>query len=143
MSRAPSVVDQNKKRYELTIGTGFRDAWCGAYHTQSRLATSKTFAQRLGFDDQLLPFDLLLFVTSSMAHADKADEPLSAAIQEWFAHYDTQFPITGELFAASPNDDTYHSSSIVKVEKRPEMATFHWGAAGGMLGPMPNMTKGD
>ena len=36
-----------------------------------------------------------------------------------------------------------HSSLIVKVEKRPEMATFHFGAAGGMLGPMPDMTKGD
>ena len=77
------------------------------------------------------------------AHADKEDKPLAAAIQAWFAHYDTQFPITGELFAASPNDEAFHSSSIVKVEKRPEMATFHWGAAGGMLGPMPDMTRGD
>ena len=71
------------------------------------------------------------------------DEPLSAAIQTWFAHYDERFPIIGELFAASPNDDAFHSSSIVKVEKRPEMATFHWGAGGGMLGPMPDMNKGD
>ena len=78
-----------------------------------------------------------------MAHADKADEPLSAAIQTWFAHYDERCPIIGELFAASPNDDAFHSSSIVKVEKRPEMATFHWGAGGGMLGPMPDMNKGD
>ena len=78
-----------------------------------------------------------------MAHTDKSDEPLSAAIQAWFAHYDEKFPITGELFAASPNEEAFHSSSIVKVEKRPEMATFHFGAAGGMLGPMPDMTKGD
>ena len=78
-----------------------------------------------------------------MAHADKSDELLSAAIQAWFAHYDEKFPITGELFAASPNEEAFHSSSIVKVEKRPEMATFHFGAAGGMLGPMPDMTKGD
>jgi len=85
LSRAPSVVDQNKKRYELTIGTGFRDAWCGAYHTQSRLATSKTFAQRLGFDDQLLPFDLLLFVTSSMAHADKAVDEVGFANARYYA----------------------------------------------------------
>ena len=77
-----------------------------------------------------------------MAHADKTDEPLTAAIQAWFAHYDEQFPITGELYAASPNDKEFHSSSIVAVEKRPEMATFHWGGAG-MLGPMPDMTKGD
>ena len=59
-----------------------------------------------------------------------------------FANYDEQYPITGELYAASPNDKEFHSSSIVKVEKRPEMVTFHWGDAG-MLGTMPDMTKGD
>ena len=52
-------------------------------------------------------------------------------------------PLEHELFAASPNEEAFHSSSIVKVEKRPEMATFHFGAAGGMLGPMPDMTKSD
>ena len=77
-----------------------------------------------------------------MAHAGKTDEPLTAAIQAWFAHYDEQLPITGELYAASPNDKEFHSSSIVTVNKRPEMATFHWGGAG-MLGPMPDMAKGD
>jgi hypothetical protein len=77
-----------------------------------------------------------------MAHADKTDEELTAAIKTWFANYDEQYPITGELYAASPNDKEFHSSSIVKVEKRPEMVTFHWGDAG-MLGTMPDMTKGD
>ena len=86
-------------------------------------------------------FDRTSSLRGSYVHICR-HQPLTAAIQSWFAHYDEQFPITGELYAASPNDKEFHSSSIVTVEKRPEMATFHWGGAG-MLGPMPDMTKGD
>ena len=76
------------------------------------------------------------------AHADPADFSLAEAIRSWFAHYDPGAPITGELYAASPADEQFRGSSIVNVEKRPELAAFHW-MSEGMLGPMPDMTKGD
>lgn len=79
---AGDVVDSP---YELTIGTGFRDFWCSAFHTQSRLVTSRPFAQRLGFDDTLIPFDMLLFVTGAMAHADKAVDEVGYKNARYYA----------------------------------------------------------
>lgn len=76
------------------------------------------------------------------AHVDKTDEVLTAAMEEWFANYDTAVPFTGELYAEDTSDPALHTSSIrSQPVVRPLFATFHYGE--GMLGPMPNMTKGD
>jgi hypothetical protein len=58
--------------YELTITDSFADLWHSAFLSQDRLQTSTPFCRKLGFQDRLLPFGLLAFLTSSMTHADAA-----------------------------------------------------------------------
>mgnify|MGYP001113887130 CR=1 FL=1 len=49
-----------------------RDFWQSAFYSHDRINTSTPFARKLGFQDQLLPFTLMLFLTGSMSHADAA-----------------------------------------------------------------------
>ena len=63
--------------YELTISPAFRDQWQSAFYSHDRLNTSTPFARKLGFQDQVLPFSLMLFLAGSMSHAD------SATVQVW------------------------------------------------------------
>ncbi|GAB5037318.1 Hypothetical protein NocV09_07200060 [Nannochloropsis oceanica] len=58
--------------YELTISPSFRDFWQSVFYSHDRLNTSTPFARKLGFQDQVLPFSLMLFLTGSMSHADSA-----------------------------------------------------------------------
>ena len=74
---APPGPDVVVSPYELTVDGSMRDFWCSAFHSTNRLVTSMPFAQRLGFTDRLLPFDLMLFLTGAMAHADRAVEEVA------------------------------------------------------------------
>mmetsp|Transcript_22821 Transcript_22821/g.68511 ORF Transcript_22821/g.68511 Transcript_22821/m.68511 type:complete len:444 (-) Transcript_22821:25-1356(-) len=71
--------------YELTVGEGLRDFWCSAFLSTNRLVTSRPFAQRLGFDDQLLPFDLMLFLCQGMAHATRATDEVAFENARYYA----------------------------------------------------------
>ena len=71
--------------YELTVDGSMRDFWCSAFHSTNRLVTSTPFSQRLGFTDRLLPFDMMLFLTGAMAHADKATEEVAFKNARYYA----------------------------------------------------------
>jgi len=88
--------------------------------------------------------DIRIFANHAayQAHVDKSDPELTAAMEAWFANYDTGMPFTGQLYVANTEDDGLRTSSIKSTTPvRTAMATFSFGE--GMLGPMPDMTKGD
>lgn len=76
------------------------------------------------------------------AHVDKADEVLTAAMADWFEHYDRSVPFEGELFVGgSTNEDGLHSSSIkAATTARPQMAMYYFGSPE-MLGTVPDMAQ--
>lgn len=49
-----------------------RDMWFSAFHQNDRINVSTPFARRLGFQDAVLPFSLMLFLSGAMTHADSA-----------------------------------------------------------------------
>ena len=58
--------------YELTIATSMRDFWQSAFYSHDRINTSTPFARSLGFQSEVIPFGLMLFLASSMSHVDYA-----------------------------------------------------------------------
>ena len=70
--RTMSAGDRVDIPYELTVNASFRDFWHGCFHSNDRINTSTPFARGIGFQDCLLPFSLMLFLTGSMSHADAA-----------------------------------------------------------------------
>ena len=58
--------------YEVTVSPALRDLWHGAFFSHDRLSQSTPFARAMGFQDQLLPFNLMLFLAGSMSHAEEA-----------------------------------------------------------------------
>lgn len=71
--------------YELTISNSFRDLWHAAFYSHDRINTSTPFSRALGFQDQLIPFSLMLFLSGSMSHADhaKVQTGYKNAIYHW------------------------------------------------------------
>lgn len=63
--------------YEITITESVHDFWHSAFHSQDRITTSTPFARKIGLQDRILPFSLVLFLTSSMTHADAAKVQVS------------------------------------------------------------------
>lgn len=90
--------------------------------------------------------DIRVFANHSayQAHADKSDPALVAAMEAWFSNYDTTRAFTGELYmpGASAKDDGVRTSSI---KDRPVIAGFSEFrySEDGMVGLLPDMTKGD
>ena len=82
--------------YELTVTEGIKEFWAGAFYCHDRISTSTPFARKLGLQDQVLPFSLMLFLTGSMSHADSAKVQVSFqnAVYHWPA-----FP--GDTFTKS------------------------------------------
>ena len=58
--------------YELTISHAMRDFWQSGFYSHDRINTSTPFSRRLGMQDQVAPFSLMLFMTAAMSHADGA-----------------------------------------------------------------------
>lgn len=58
--------------YEITVSESLHDFWDSAFHSQDRIHTSRPFARNMGLQDKVLPFPLVLFLTSAMTHADAA-----------------------------------------------------------------------
>jgi len=46
-------------RFEHTIGAGWREQWSSCFFSPSRMHSSNTFANRMGFTEMLLPFPFL------------------------------------------------------------------------------------
>lgn len=63
--------------YEITITESVHDFWHSAFHSQDRITTSTPFARKIGLQDRILPFSLVLFLTGSMTHADAAKVQVS------------------------------------------------------------------
>ncbi|CAM9952073.1 unnamed protein product, partial [Discosporangium mesarthrocarpum] len=64
--------DLIKIPYEVTVASGLRDFWQASFYSHDRITTSTPFARSLGLQDQVLPFNLMLFLASSMSHAEAA-----------------------------------------------------------------------
>lgn len=58
--------------YEITINDSFLSLWQSAFYSHDRINASTPFARSLGFQDAVIPFTLMLFLASSMSHADYA-----------------------------------------------------------------------
>lgn len=58
--------------FEITVTQSYRDFWQSAFYSYDRINTSTPFAHSLGLQDQVLPFNLMLFLSGSMSHADRA-----------------------------------------------------------------------
>ena len=82
--------------YELTVSESLHDFWQSAFHSQERIHTSRPFARQMGLQDKVLPFPLVLFLTSSMTHAD------AAKVQVGFGHVHYLWPaFAGDTFTKS------------------------------------------
>jgi len=90
--------------------------------------------------------DIRIFANHAafQAHVDKSDPVLTARMEEWFAHYDTNLPFTGELYmpSTSRKDEGVRSSSIKDRPVRAGFSEFMIGSDN-MLGMLPDMTKDD
>lgn len=58
--------------FEITVTQSFRDFWQSAFYSYDRINTSTPFAHSLGLQGEVLPFNLMLFLSGSMSHADRA-----------------------------------------------------------------------
>lgn len=66
--------------YEMTVTDALVEFWHGAFYSQDRIHTSRPFCRNMGLQDRVIPFSLLLFLTSSMSHED------AARVQVGFKH---------------------------------------------------------
>eukprot|EP00569_Conticribra_weissflogii_P007126 CAMPEP_0171344752 /NCGR_PEP_ID=MMETSP0878-20121228/20059_1 /TAXON_ID=67004 /ORGANISM="Thalassiosira weissflogii, Strain CCMP1336" /LENGTH=447 /DNA_ID=CAMNT_0011848013 /DNA_START=258 /DNA_END=1601 /DNA_ORIENTATION=+ len=73
--------------YELTLTESLSDFWQSSFHSQDRIHTSTPFARALGLQDRVMPFSLVLFLTSAMSHED------SAKVQVGFGRCIYQWPV--------------------------------------------------
>ncbi len=61
-----------KVPYELTLTDALSEFWQSSFYSQDRIHTSTPFARALGLQDRVMPFELVLFLTSAMSHEDAA-----------------------------------------------------------------------
>lgn len=103
--------------YELTVSDAMQDFWQSAFHNQDRISTSTPFARKIGLQDRVLPFGLMLFLTGGMTHAD------AAKVQVGFDNAIYHFPaFAGDTFtkrftvkSVRNTSDGHHT---VSAEKR-------------------------
>ncbi|CAM9773293.1 unnamed protein product, partial [Phaeothamnion confervicola] len=56
--------------YEVTVSQ--TDFWQSHFYSHDRINTSTPFARSLGFQDQVLPYHYMCYLSGSMSHADSA-----------------------------------------------------------------------
>lgn len=102
--------------YELTVSPGFESFWHSCFYSNERLHTSTPFARGLGFQGQVLPFALALFLASAMSHADQARTQLgwARARYHWPAFAGDTFRKTLRVAAVRPTQDG--RSSVITFE---------------------------
>ena len=101
--------------YELTINQSFRDFWQSAFYSHDRINTSTPYARNLGFQDQVIPFSLMLFLAGSMSHADHAKLQIGfgAGVYHWPAFAGDTFRKRFVIKSLRPTSDG--QNSILKV----------------------------
>ena len=97
--------------YELTVSESMYDFWSCCFHSQDRISTSRPFARRLGLQDRILPFSLVLFLTSSMTHADaaKVQVGFGQSIYHWPAFAGDTFTKSFRVESIRNTSDGNHS----------------------------------
>lgn len=107
-SRPGDTIDSP---YELTISESMYDFWSCSFHSQNRISTSRPFARRLGLQDKVLPFSLVLFLTSSMTHADaaKVQVGFGQSIYHWPAFAGDTFTKSFRVESIRNTSDGNHS----------------------------------
>lgn len=88
--------------YELTLTDSLSEFWQSSFHAQDRINTSTPFARALGLQDRVMPFELVLFLTSAMSHED------SAKVQVGFGRVVYHWPV----FAGDTVRKTFQVTSI-------------------------------
>jgi hypothetical protein len=101
--------------YELTINPSFRDFWQSAFYSHDRINTSTPYARNLGFQDQVIPFSLMLFFAGSMSHADhsKLQTGFGTGVYHWPAFAGDTFRKRFVIRSLRPTSDG--QNSILKV----------------------------
>lgn len=101
--------------YELTINQSFRDFWQSAFYSHDRINTSTPYARNLGFQDQVIPFSLMLFLAGSMSHADhaKLESGFGVGVYHWPAFAGDTFRKRFVIMSLRPTSDG--QNSILKV----------------------------
>jgi len=97
--------------YELTITESMQEFWHSAFHSQDRISTSRPFARKIGLQDRVLPFSLVLFLASSMTHADSAKVQVGfgKASYLWPAFAGDTFTKSFEVHSIRNTSDGNHS----------------------------------
>lgn len=104
--------------YEVTVSTAMRDFWQSAFFSHDRMFTSTPFARALGFQDQAIPFGLMLFLAGSMSHADRAKVQVgfSNAHYHWPAFAGDTFKKSFVIRSLRSTSDKRHSIFTVDCE---------------------------
>jgi len=97
--------------YELTISESMQDFWGCCFHSQNRISTSRPFARRIGLQDRILPFSLVLFLTSAMTHADSAKVQVGfgRSVYHWPAFAGDTFTKSFRVHSIRNTSDGNHS----------------------------------
>eukprot|EP01038_Epipyxis_sp_PR26KG_P006266 gene6266-8630_t len=97
--------------YEVTISHSLRDFWQSAFYSHDRINTSTPFARSLGLQDQVVPFNLMLFLAGSMSHADhaKLQVGFSKAKYHWPAFAGDTFKKKFKIISLRSTRDKLHS----------------------------------
>ena len=85
-------------------------------------------------DDDRFVYDVRIFADKASydAHVDKSNAELTAAMEEWFSHYDTSVPHKGVMVAEDTSDPAMRTSSIKKRPVKVDFNVFHYGQGGCM-----------
>ncbi len=99
--------------YEISVGNSIRDFWQSAFYSHDRINTSTPFARKLGFQDQVLPYGLMVFLCAAMSHADQAKVQVGfqEANYHWPAFAGDTFKkrfIIRSLRSTSKGDSVFH-----------------------------------
>eukprot|EP00551_Chaetoceros_affinis_P010699 CAMPEP_0203675752 /NCGR_PEP_ID=MMETSP0090-20130426/21984_1 /ASSEMBLY_ACC=CAM_ASM_001088 /TAXON_ID=426623 /ORGANISM="Chaetoceros affinis, Strain CCMP159" /LENGTH=375 /DNA_ID=CAMNT_0050542065 /DNA_START=22 /DNA_END=1146 /DNA_ORIENTATION=+ len=97
--------------YELTITDAMQGLWNSAFHSQNRISTSRVFARKLNLQDRVMPFGLVLFLTTSMTHADaaKVQVGFGNVVYHWPAYSGDTFTKSFEVNAIRNTSDGNHT----------------------------------
>ena len=97
--------------YELTVSESMQELWGCCFHSQNRISTSRPFARRIGLQDRILPFSLVLFLTSAMTHADSAKVQVGfgQSVYHWPAFAGDTFTKSFQVQSIRNTSDGNHS----------------------------------
>jgi len=129
--------------FERAIKPGRRDdlartfqVVCDIWHATAPGILAATVSGDVAREDVVHDVRIFADAASYAAHVDKSNADLTAAMEAWFANYDTSVPHRGALYAEDTRDPSLHTSSIRDTSVEVAFHTFHYGE-GGMVGETP------